>query len=114
MRIALAALLLGLGPAVAHAQGAELPGGCTEQGSNGMVTAVLCPAGLAAEDWRAAGDAACNGRLPCGAWIWDDAAHVPAPLPDSHDALGVEAITAAVAIWVAEDQSLITLERVTD
>ncbi len=110
------ALLLALGPGAASAQDTdtpELPAGCEMRGTNGMVTAVLCPAGLAGEDWKAAGEAACADRRPCGAWIWDDAAAIPATLPDSHDALPVEAITAAVAIWVAEDQSLITLERVT-
>jgi hypothetical protein len=106
------ALLLALGPAAAAAD--EMPAACEARGHAGMVTLVLCQPGLEVEVWKAAGDAACDGRLPCGAWIWDYAAHLPQTVPERHDDLPEPAILSAVAIWVAEDQSLITLERVTE
>jgi hypothetical protein len=88
--------------------------GCVHRDTNGMVTLVICPPGLPVEALGEAGDAACGDRRPCAAWIWDDAAVVPAAAPDTHEALGAETIAAAVAIWVAEDKSLITLEALRD
>ena len=85
---------------------------CEVRDTSGMVTLVLCPPGLDTDALRAAGVAACKGRMPCGAWIWDSPARMPTTAPDRHDALPPEAIAAAKAIWVEESQSLITLEKV--
>lgn len=83
---------------------------CETIGSNGMVSLVLCPPGLEPEAWRGAGLAACEGRAPCGAWIWDDVAAMPESAPASHDKLSPEQVRAAKAIWVNDKNELMILE----
>jgi len=85
---------------------------CQVMGENGMVTLLLCPEGLNQELLASEGVAACNGRLPCGAWIWTDATMVPAEAPDSHDKLTQAAVRSAIAIWVGERSQLIQLQKV--
>jgi hypothetical protein len=84
---------------------------CEEKGTNGMVTLLLCPQGMELETMMAEGRAACGDRKPCGAWIWVDPENIPEVAPDSHDKLPKESVQSAVAIWVNEDQRLITLEK---
>ena len=84
---------------------------CEAGGRNGMVATVACPAGLDEDAWKAAGVAACGEELPCGAWIWEDAALLPEDVPARHDELSEAQITTAVAIWVAENQQLILIGR---
>ena len=84
---------------------------CEAKGTNGMVTLVLCPPGLDQEAWKAAGEAACGTRKPCGAWIWDEVSNVPLITPDSHDKLPKNAVRSAKAIWVNEQESLMVLDK---
>lgn len=84
---------------------------CEGQGSNGMVTVVLCPPGLDIEAWKTAGIAACEDREPCGAWIWDDVAMIPVDIPERHDQLPAESVQSAKAIWVNETTELMILEK---
>lgn len=84
---------------------------CEAGDRNGMVAIVICPAGLEQEDWKAAGEMACGEELPCGAWIWEDAALAPQSAPERHDLLSKEQITNASAIWVAEEQQLILIGK---
>ncbi|MEX0281144.1 MAG: hypothetical protein AB3N13_08145 [Arenibacterium sp.] len=84
---------------------------CETKGANGMVAVVLCPPGLDQDAWKAAGEAACGQRRPCGAWIWDDTKNVPVLVPDSHDKLPQNAVRSAKAIWVSEQQSLMVIEK---
>lgn len=84
---------------------------CEAKGTNGMVTLVLCPPGLDQDAWKAAGEAACGLRKPCGAWIWDEATKVPVFVPDRHDKLPKEAVQSAKAIWVNEQQSLMVIDK---
>lgn len=106
-------LFLGLFPGMAlpvSAVAQESPA-CTEKGTNGMVTMLLCPEGLDEADLAAEGRAVCGARKPCGAWIWTDAAMIPANAPDSHDKLPKEAVRNAVAIWVNEAEQLISVTQ---
>lgn len=84
---------------------------CTAKGSNGMVTLVLCPEGLDNAALRDAGIAACEGRKPCGAWIWDDAQAMPRTAPDSHEKLTKAEIGSAIAVWVNDADQLILLSE---
>ncbi len=84
---------------------------CEARGHNGMVTLVLCEPGLDEVAWKDAGVAACGDRLPCGAWIWEDESAMPAEAPDSHDKLEPEQVQSAVAIWVSEQEQLLTLRK---
>lgn len=84
---------------------------CEMKGHNGMVTFVLCPEVLSSEDFRNEGIVACEGRMPCGAWFWTDAALVAEDVPDSHDKLSQEQVTSAAAIWVNETERLVVLNK---
>ncbi len=85
---------------------------CEDRGTNGMVSALVCPSGLDSEALAKAGRTICDGRIDCGAWIWTDPDKVPTELPNNHEALSGEAIGSAIAIWVEGQQNLILLEKV--
>lgn len=88
---------------------------CEIKGSNGMVTMLQCPEGLDAAAYAEEGRIACEGRAPCGAWIWIDEAAIPEVAPVSHDKLPKESIREAVAIWVNDNSELMMFEKkVTD
>ncbi|MFD3189868.1 hypothetical protein ACFMPD_06275 [Sedimentitalea sp. HM32M-2] len=86
-------------------------GACEARGTNGMVTVVLCPAGLDKAAWQEAGKSACGDRKPCGAWLWDDAANLPVDIPDSHDKLPGDSVRSALAIWINEQDRLMVIEK---
>lgn len=86
---------------------------CDFMGANGMVSMLLCPETLDPEDYAAEGRIACEGRAPCGAWIWTDAAAVPEKAPDAHDKLPKESVRQAVAIWVNDNEQLMMLKKET-
>jgi len=107
-----AALLSFIAPPVfAEDTAAEETNICEPRGTNGMVSLLLCPAGLEPAEWKAAGEAVCGDRKPCGAWIWEDAAKVPAEAPERHDLIPQENVLAAKAIWVNEAGELMVLEK---
>ena len=84
---------------------------CEAKGSNGMVTMLLCPEGLESAALADEGRIACDGRMPCGAWMWVDADAIPEQAPASHDELPKDSIQEALAIWVNETGQLIALGR---
>lgn len=84
---------------------------CTTQDRNEMVLILLCPDTLDAQQMAEEGRAACGGQLPCGAWIWTAEGDLPTETPPSHDMLPPDAIAAARAIWVDEDEQLILLAK---
>ncbi len=93
----------------AFAQESDYAPVCTHEGTNGMVTMLLCPENMTVEDYAEEGRAACGERKPCGAWIWTDMGLVPEEAPDSHDKLPKESIQGSKAIWMNELDQLITL-----
>lgn len=103
--------VLGTAGAAGAALAQEAEPRCEGRGENGMVSLLLCPEGLEAEDYAAEGRIACDGRKPCGAWIWLQAEAVPAEAPDAHDKLPRASVQQAVAIWVNESEKLMMLER---
>lgn len=84
---------------------------CEARGSNGMVSMLLCPEGLSSDALAEEGRAICDGRAPCGAWVWTDAGFVPPEAPDAHDKLPKESVQNALAIWVHDTGQLITLRE---
>ncbi|MGI9389518.1 MAG: hypothetical protein ACR2O1_05615 [Boseongicola sp.] len=102
-----ASMLFLLGSLPASADGAK----CTEMGTNGMVTMLLCPTDLDDEVLAEEGRIACGDRKPCGAWLWTDAAAIPETAPANHDDLPESAIQSAIAVWVNESGNLITIRR---
>ncbi len=114
-RLILAALLaLGATPAAAQDSGtaaAPDPAACEVRDVNGMITVVVCPPGLNAVGWQAAGRIACADRQPCLAWIWDDAEKAPETAPETSEGLGGEAIVSAVGVWVNDDRQFIPMQQ---
>ena len=108
-RFVFAAILAGLSSG-ASAQATNTADLCETIGSNGMVTALLCPEGLDHETLAAAGRKACADHADCGAWIWTNQADIPTELPDRHDALDAAAVKSALAIWVNGNRQLIVLK----
>ena len=106
------ALVLSVFPAVSIGQDAISDAeACKAVGENGMVTLVLCAPGLDQEALRAAGQAVCGARMPCGAWIWDDPKLLPAAAPDRHDDLSPAQIRSAVGVWINERNELILIGK---
>ncbi|MGP6087726.1 hypothetical protein [Antarctobacter jejuensis] len=84
---------------------------CELKGENGMVSMLLCPAGLDSAAYADEGRIACEARAPCGAWIWINADAVPEEAPDAHDKLPKESVRQAVAIWINDKQELMVLKK---
>ena len=110
-RLLLAALLaLGVTPAASQ-ETAPDPAACEVRDTNGMITVVICPPGLNAVGWQAAGRIACADRQPCLAWIWDDPEQAPETAPETSEGLGGAAIVSAVGVWVNDDRQFIAMEQ---
>ena len=105
---ALATLLPGAG----RAQDAVLPESCRVMDASAVIRVVVCTDPLDQADLALAGRAACGAVLPCGAWIWPDAALAPAAAPANHDGLTPEQITSSRGVWVAEDEMFIAIDAV--
>lgn len=82
---------------------------CEWSHTGGQLATALCEPGLEQEIWAAAGRAACAGHALCAAWIYDDPAALPDPMPDTFDGLTQQDVTSALAVWVQEDDMLITI-----
>jgi hypothetical protein len=65
--------------------GSSAAAGCREIGRNGLVHAVVCPAGLRADDLAVAGREACDEPVgtPCMTYIWNEGPQAPRSLPMS-------------------------------
>lgn len=85
---------------------------CEHKGTNGMVTMLLCPDDLDAEDMAHEGQAVCGDRMPCGAWIWTNLSDMPTDPPDSHDKLTPAQVTSSKGVWMNELSQLVTIEPV--
>jgi len=100
----LAVALLGLsGSAFAQA--------CATQDSSEQLALVLCGKSADQAALKAAGMAACKGKKVCNAWIWDDAAKLPAKAPATDKDLPKSATGAARAIWINDSQTLMELRK---
>lgn len=75
---------------------------CEHVGTNGMVTMLLCPEGLSIDEMIQEGRTICGDRRPCGAWIWENEADLPAEAPASHDLLTERQVTSSRGVWMHE------------
>ncbi len=98
------------GASGAGTQSSDAENSCSVEDANNIISIILCPPGLDQSDWQKAGELACADRLPCGAWIWDEKDKMPAAAPENHDGLSRSEVTSALAVWVAEQELLITIE----
>lgn len=110
-----AAVLLGMvgaGPVFAETtdeDAARAAEACTWSHAGGQLAVMLCEPGLEQAVWAAGGRQACTGYALCAAWIYDDPAALPDPVPDSFDGLTQANVTSAVAVWVEEGEYLIVI-----
>ena len=82
---------------------------CEWSHTGGQLAAVLCQPGQDQAVWAAAGRGACAGHALCAAWIYEDPAALPDPMPDTFEGLTQQNVTSAVAVWSEEDALLITI-----
>lgn len=83
---------------------------CTQSSSTDVISIVICPEDVSMEEMVAAGRSFCDGRLPCGAWVWSDASMAPEEAPENHDGLTQEQVTSSKGVWVAEQEQFISIE----
>ena len=114
MKRLLGTALVTLCPAMALAEEVAIPEGCELLDASEVIRVLVCAGPLDKAALAQAGRAACGDVLPCGAWIWADAADAPVTAPANHDGLTQAQVTASRGVWVAEAQQFITIEPVTD
>lgn len=89
-----------------------MPEGCEVLDASDVIRVLVCAGPLDQATLVQAGRAACGDVLPCGAWIWADAADAPVTAPANHDGLTQAQVTSARGVWVAETQQFITIDSV--
>lgn len=92
----------------AAARGADA---CSVKDRSERLALVICPAGSSQAQLRQAGEAACAGKQVCNAWIWENAAQVPAKAPAMDTELPKTATGAARAVWMQDAGQLMELRR---
>ncbi|SEO17461.1 hypothetical protein SAMN05216404_1134 [Nitrosospira multiformis] len=85
---------------------------CTIRDRNDTIVILVCAPGGNPESWRDAAQAACGSTLMCNAWIWDDPSKAPVKAPATDSDMPKGQAVAAIAIWVNDSNSLISLQRV--
>lgn len=96
----------------ATAQDATMPAGCEVRDQSAVIRVLVCTEPLDQDGLAAAGRAACGATLPCGAWVWPDAALAPLTAPANHDGLTPAQIVASLGVWVAEEEMFISIDQV--
>ncbi|MEX0730013.1 MAG: hypothetical protein WED00_14925 [Aquisalimonadaceae bacterium] len=84
---------------------------CSVKSRSDAVVIVVCEPGVSEQGLREAGRAACGDNAQCNAWIWDDSAAAPATAPARDADLPKDRSGAAVAVWVNDTGSLLTIKR---
>ena len=84
---------------------------CSVRDQKGNVAIVVCRPGLAKEQWRAAGVAACLHVKPCSAWIWDDPKKAPKSAPPAANLIPQADILTTVAIWDNDTNRLLMISK---
>ncbi len=99
--------------ALALAQGvvAAAPADCTVKARSETVVLMHCKANLDDKILAKAAKAACEPGKTCNVWIWDDLSKMPAAAPKTDTELPKTATGAAVAVWINDSASLMTLKK---
>ncbi|CAH1387212.1 conserved exported hypothetical protein [Candidatus Nitrotoga sp. M5] len=96
----------------AHANPAATSKQCTVKDRSESLVIMVCPPHFDNTAWKDAGKAACVSALMCNVWIWEDAAKAPNKAPATDSDLPKSHVATAVAIWVNDSESLISLRKV--
>ncbi len=105
-----AACLIGL-TQLSYSQPKKQVGECTVKARSDAVVIMVCPVRATADTWRVAGEAACESKQLCNAWVWDNNAKAPEKAPATDAELPKSSSSAAVAIWVNDSKSLVKLKK---
>lgn len=95
--------------AIAQAMTTESP--CKVTSRSATVVVMVCAPKMEQQALRSSGRSACGTLVDCNVWIWDDAAKAPAKAPARDADMPKDRAATAIAIWVQDSQSLITLKR---
>jgi hypothetical protein len=85
---------------------------CSIKSRSETLVVMVCAPGQAADDLRDVGRAACKEKTMCNVWIWDDPSKAPDKAPRADSEIPKQQAADAIAIWVNDSQSLISLKRV--
>lgn len=96
---------------VSHSQPKKQAGECTIKARSDAVVIMVCPAFADLNAWRVAGEAACESKQLCNAWLWNDNAKAPDRAPMTDADLPKSSSATAVAIWVNDSKSLVKLKK---
>lgn len=96
---------------LSFAQTGNTETGCKTKSTSQAVVILVCPENASSDVWRAAGEAACGQKLACNAWVWDDHAKAPGTAPVTDADLPKKAAAQAVAVWINDSKSLMTLKK---
>ena len=96
---------------LSYSQPKKPAGECTVKARSDAVVIMVCPVLSNAEVWRMAGEAACESKKACNAWVWDDDAKAPDKAPKTDAQLPKSTSAQAVAIWVNDSKSLVKLKK---
>nr|WP_315430283.1 hypothetical protein [uncultured Albidiferax sp.] len=105
----------GVATAVGYSQPARADntaGACAVKSRSAAVVVMVCPPRTAPDAFRLAGESACGDKLACNVWVWDDSAKAPDKAPDVDADLPKRQSGTAIAIWVNDSKSLVTLKPV--
>ncbi len=96
---------------LSYSQAKKQAGECTIKARSDAVVIMVCPVRSTADTWRVAGEAACESKQLCNAWVWDNNAKAPDKAPATDAELPKSSSSAAVAIWVNDSKSLVKLKK---
>ena len=88
-----------------------VPSPCEVRASSEAVSILVCKPGLDDAALVSAGRLACGSRVPCNAWIWDDASKAPKKAPEKDADLPKTTAAAALGIWTNDTKVFIRVRR---
>jgi hypothetical protein len=97
--------------ASAEQQAAAPRSACEVRSRSEAVAVLICRADLEEAALVAAGKAACGTRVPCNAWMWDDASKAPEKAPARDADMPKATAAAAVGIWANDTKVFVRVRR---
>jgi hypothetical protein len=104
---------VGLMPADASAaqQAATSRSACEVRSRSEAIAVLVCQPDLEEAALVAAGKSACGTRVPCNAWMWDDASKAPEKAPVRDADIPKTTAAAAIGIWANDTKVFVRVRR---
>jgi hypothetical protein len=90
---------------------ASIPQQCIVKDRSNTVVVMVCQPNLSQSVWQKAGEAVCEAGQMCNVWIWDDPKKAPLNAPVTDAEFPKTHAASAVAIWVNDARSVITVKK---